>query len=114
MRRFAYALMFVFSLALTSSCNAPTLPLPPPTALVSSLSVDGTVTVSGDALENAYVSCLNTRLDSGVIVRANDSGHYELTIAAQGGDTLSVWQHIGTDTGPIVSRIVGDLGATDP
>lgn len=91
-----------------SACNAPTLPLPPPTALVSELSADGTVMVTGDALPDAYVSCLNARLDEGVIVRADENGHYGLEIAAAVGDTLSIWQHIGTDTGPIVSRVVGD------
>ncbi|MBK8173619.1 MAG: hypothetical protein IPK60_25230 [Sandaracinaceae bacterium] len=113
MRRALLSFTLLATWLIAPSCNAPTLPLPPPTALVSELSVDGTVTVSGDVLENAYVSCLNARLDLGVITRANASGRYELTIQAAAGDTLSIWQHIGTDTGPIVSRVVSDRGATD-
>lgn len=118
-------LALTFALLAASACNAPTLPLPPPTALVSELSAEGTVTVTGDALPDAYVSCLNARTDDGVIVRTDGNGHYALEIAAAAGDTLSIWQHIGTDTGPIVTRVVGDAvsdagvgdtgtGASDP
>ncbi|MFN7701503.1 MAG: hypothetical protein ACK5U8_26660, partial [Deltaproteobacteria bacterium] len=41
-------------LLLVGGCYGPTLPLPPPTALVSAPDAEGTVTVTGPALPRAY------------------------------------------------------------
>jgi hypothetical protein len=86
------ALVFSAALAtLLPACAAPTLPLPPPTALVSSPDPEGIVTVTGIARADAYVFALNNRTDSGVIGRADPSGRYSLRLAAQRGDVLSIW-----------------------
>jgi len=88
--------------ALLGGCAAPTLPLPPPAALLVSSPdpVTGLVTISGEALPGALVSAVNVRLESGVIVRANDAGRFSLQIAAQAGDSIVVWQQIDNDRGP--------------
>lgn len=83
------------------ACNAPSLPLPPPAALVSAPDpATGLATVDANVLSNAYVLCLNDRTDRGVIERADDSGRSVFQIAAVGGDTLSIWQQVGDDLGP--------------
>ena len=58
------------------------------------------------ALDDAFVSCLNERTERGVIVRATSEGTYELRIAAEIGDDLSVWQHVGTERSPAEHEIV--------
>ena len=60
----------------------------------------GLVRVSGEALDGSYVSCLNEDSAAGVIVQADDRGRYSLDIAAEVGDSLSIWQHLGTERGP--------------
>ena len=92
----------------SGGCDSPTLPLPPPSAEVSALSTDGTVTVSGNTLANAFVSCFNDRTERGVITKADSSGDYSLVIAAQNGDVLQIWVQNGNGRGPDVDRIVGD------
>lgn len=89
--------------AFVGGCTAPTLPLPPPAALsVSPIDpVTGLVTVAGEALPGAFVSCINVRLSSGVIVRADAGGLFSLQIEAQAGDALQVWQQIDGQSGPI-------------
>jgi len=82
-------------------CATPTLPLPPPAALTSSApDVDGLVTLSGEVLPEAYVFCLNLDQDQGVIVRSDTTGAFTLQIPADAGNYLSVWQELGTDSGP--------------
>lgn len=87
---------------LVGGCAAPTLPLPPPAALLVSSPdpVTGLVTISGEALPGAFVSAVNLRLESGVIVRADDAGRFSLEIAAQAGDSILVWQQVDNDRGP--------------
>lgn len=84
------------------ACNAPSLPLPPPAALVSAPDpVTGQVTIDAQVLSNAYILCLNDRTDRGVIERADDMGHSVFTINdAIVGDSVSIWQQVGSDLSP--------------
>lgn len=117
MRRSLGGMLAICALAaacVLGGCSAPTLPLPPPAALSVS-PVDpatGLVTISGEVLPSAFVSCLNVRLESGVIVRADAAGRFSLQIAAQVGDSLLVWQQIDGDHGPQTELCV-DCGARD-
>ncbi|MFK7990396.1 MAG: hypothetical protein AB8I08_30520 [Sandaracinaceae bacterium] len=94
----------IASLALAASlpaCAAPTLPLPPPTALVESPpDADGMVTVTGEARPGAFVGCLNERTEIGVLVRTDViTGEYSLQVAAESSDVLTLWQFEGTEPG---------------
>ena len=83
------------------ACAAPTLPLPPPAALVEGPpDAAGNVTVTGQARAGSFVGCLNERSEMGVLVRADsDTGDFSLTIAAQSDDLLTLWQFEGTEPG---------------
>ena len=96
------------AVAASSGCAAPTLPLPPPAALAltSPDPVTGLVTVSGEALPGAFVSCVNVRLESGVIVRSDAAGVFSLQITAQTGDSLLVWQEMDSNRGPYTELCV--------
>lgn len=87
-------------------CYAPTLPLPPPTALVSPPDADGYVTVSGSAVADAFVFVLNEERSEGVIGRADEVGRYAIRIQAATGDGLTVWYREGSADSSLVSRIV--------
>lgn len=110
-RWWAGCLALVAAAAFVGGCAAPTLPLPPPAALAltSPDPVTGLVTVTGEALPAAFVSCLNLRLEVGVIGRADATGHFSLQLAAQAGDSLLVWQEIGSDRGPYTELCVDCL-----
>ena len=82
-----------------TGCPSPTLPLPPPSAEASPPSAAGIVSVTGQALEEAYVACLNEDLERGVIVRANGNGNFSLEINGQTGNKLTVWQIRGSESG---------------
>lgn len=84
-----------------ASCAAPTLPLPPPTALVEGPpDADGIVVVSGEARPGAFVGCLNERTEMGVLVRADvTTGAYTLRVMAESLDVLTLWQFEGTEPG---------------
>ena len=77
-----------------ASCAAPTLPLPPPTALVEGPpDASGNVTVRGNARRGSFVACLNENREVGVLGRADpSSGDYTLVIGADIGDDLRLWQ----------------------
>lgn len=96
------------AVAAWTGCAAPTLPLPPPAALAltSPDPVTGLVTVSGEALPGAFVSCVNVRLESGVIVRSDATGVFSLQIVAQTGDSLLVWQEMDSNRGPYTELCV--------
>src|SRR5687768_16054319 len=89
------------SILFACACAAPTLPLPPPTALVEDPpDAMGLATVRGEARPGAFVGCLNNRTEAGVIVRADvDDGAYELRIPAEGEDLLTLWQFDSTAPG---------------
>lgn len=102
----------VWALTLTavmacSSGASPTLPIPPPSALTSAPDESGIVTVRGDgAVEGALVSAFNERTGDGVIGTANDTGRFELRLAAESGDSVLVWQRVGTQSGQVLSLVV--------
>ena len=90
----------VSALVYGPGCASPTLPLPPPTALVEAPDMTGFVTVSGEARPGAFVGCLNENTEVGVLVRADPmSGEYTLRIQAMSGDGLALWQFEGTEPG---------------
>lgn len=91
---------------LLPACAAPTLPLPPPTALVATPDADGFVTITGMAREGAVVMVFNESRDVGVIVVADDIGGYTARIEASIGETLTIWQMVGSDTSQLLSREV--------
>ncbi len=91
---------------LSSGCYGPTLPLPPPTALLSTPDATGVVDVTGEALPDAYVFALNLDTDAGVIGRADGAGRYAMRIEADVGHTLEVWQMTTMDGGQHTTAIV--------
>jgi hypothetical protein len=110
----ALALGVLAAAAALGACNAPTIPLPPPAALVAEgPDGEGMVTVRGSVLAGAYVGVLNVRTERGVIVRADAAGAFEVRIEAAVGDTLQVWQQQGNDRGPLVELCVACSGASD-
>lgn len=80
-------------------CLGPTLPLPPPTALVEAPDASGMVDVTGEVLPDAYVLVLNLDTDAGVIGRADGAGRYAVRLSAASGHTLEVWQMSGVEGG---------------
>lgn len=102
------ALAAIAATAMGPGCAAPTLPLPPPMALVEGPpDADGLVTVSGNAREGAFVGCLNERTETGVLVRSDPmTGDFSLRIAAESDDTLTLWQFEGTDPGGMQTTVV--------
>ncbi len=80
---------------LTAACNTtPTLPLPPPLINVGTPNTQGLITVRGEVLPLAYVSVFNERTETGLIVRADRAGDFEIEIEAEVGDLISVWSEI--------------------
>jgi len=86
-------------MAFGTGCAAPSLPIPPPTALVSSPDASGFVTVTGQADPSAYVFVLNENTEVGVILHANADHSFSARIAASIGDGITVWQMIGNRNG---------------
>lgn len=90
--------------AACSSGTSPTLPIPPPSALTSAPDDDGVVTITGNgAIEGALVSAYNERTERGVIETADDTGAFVLRLEAQTGDSILVWQRVGTQSGQVLS-----------
>lgn len=88
------------------ACAAPTLPLPPPTALSSAPDAMGNVTVTGRVNPGAYVFALNEDRGDGVIVSADGAGLYSATLQATSGHTITCWQMVGTSTGQLTTVVV--------
>jgi hypothetical protein len=99
---------------LVEGCYGPTLPLPPPTALVSPPDGTGTVDLTGEALPDAYVLALNLDTDEGVIGRADATGRYALRVRAAAGHTLEVWQMTAARRWPAHDRPRPDALIDDP
>jgi hypothetical protein len=80
------------ALALGSCGTTPTLPLPPPVASVGAPSLQGLVTVAGQANDDAFVTVFNLSTERGKIARAAGDGQFAIELEAQIGDRLDVWQ----------------------
>lgn len=93
------ALSALLCLACAPGCYGPTLPLPPPTALVSAPDATGVVDLRGEALPDAYVLALNVDTDEGVIGRADPGGRYAVRLRADVGHTIEIWQMTTMDGG---------------
>ena len=98
------------ALLLASACtspSAPTLPIPPPTALSSAPDADGLVTITGaGAIEGGMVLAYNETLGVGVIGTVTDMGTFELRLRGGIGDSILVWQRVGTDASRFVEIVV--------
>lgn len=94
-------------LAFGCTATAPTLPLPPPTALAMAPDAEGLVTIEvRGALEGAMIFGFNARTMSGVIETADDMGTGQLVLRADGGDLLNIWQRVGTDSSQVIDIVV--------
>lgn len=96
--RWLRSTVLAIALACMPACLAPTLPVPPPTAAAEYLSSTNEAVVTGHADPGAYVSVLNERTNTGIIVRADPTtGAFSVTITAVPTDELQVWQDVGTN-----------------
>jgi hypothetical protein len=95
------AALLVLGAIVGPSCAAPSLPLPPPLALVEAPpDAEGMVEVNGNARLGAFVACLNERTEVGIIVRADPmSGDFSIRIPAETGDTITLWQFEASSPG---------------
>lgn len=92
-------------------CNAPTLPLPPP----SEGNIEAQMAAAGDAarvtgLQNAVepyalVTCFNNRTGQGVVGLANGKGAFDIQVPATEGDVIEVWQRVGNDPPSVVVQV---------
>lgn len=88
-------------------CAAPGLPLPPPEVEpLSAPDATGMVTVEGQATEDAMVFTYNEDLENGVITSADGTGAFLARVEGQSGDTITVWQRVGTDDSEPTSQTV--------
>lgn len=104
------AALLAIALGSLASCSAtPTLPLPPPAvSLLSAPSSTGLVTVEGTAKSRAAMFLYNEDTENGTIGRADEQGLFVLVVEGQSGDTLTLWQESGTDTGERKTLVVPD------
>lgn len=101
------ALSLLLAAPACTTGSSPTLPIPPPTALSSAPDAAGIVTITGSgAIEGAMVLAYNERLETGSIGVADDMGDFSLQLAAEVGDSITVWQRVGTDSGQLLEIIV--------
>ncbi len=76
-------------------------------ATIGSPNLQGLALVSGQANPEAYVTVLNERAGQGKIQQADhDTGHFEIEIAAEIGDTLTIWQEQDGITGERLEQTV--------
>ena len=103
-RTLLIAAIAISGLISAAGCVSRTLPLPPPE--VSSVSVpyaNGSVAVSGFALEGASIGVVNDRTLQGTIVTSpsehcDNTCPFEARLPARPGDTLRVWQFFETES----------------
>lgn len=102
----ALAVALIFG-ALPGCTAGPTLPVPPPAALVSSPDADGMVTIEIIALRpGALVFAYNENTEQGVIRTAPESGMLNIRIPASIGDAITVWQMQGSSSSSLVELVV--------
>ncbi|HEX4352744.1 MAG TPA: hypothetical protein VHZ95_07525 [Polyangiales bacterium] len=75
---------------------------------ISSPDNDGNVTVTGTALEGASIGVINSRTLNGVIgtsaqTDCDSACPFTIVLAADGGDSLRVWQFFEIENGEDVS-----------
>jgi hypothetical protein len=76
-------------------------------AVASSPNASGIVTIRGEgAIAGALVAAYNEELGAGVIGEAEADGSFELQLTAAPGDSITVWQRVGTDTSGLLSLVV--------
>jgi len=96
-------LVLVLTLAAPAACTSRTTPLPPPSVSAVSRPDDvGQVTVLGLALSGASIGVINERTLQGVITTPDEQAcqsacEFKAVLAAEGGDTLRVWQFFETE-----------------
>lgn len=104
------AAIVIALVAVLPGCTAgssPTLPIPPPLAVSSSPDADGIITIRGEgALPSALVAAYNEEIGAGVIGQAEADGSFELQLMGAPGDSITVWQRVGTETSGLLSIIV--------
>jgi hypothetical protein len=103
-RDFTRLVVLLATGVLASACAAPTLPTPPPSAAVALIGTDAVVTGLADA--SALVSCLNEATGRGVIETADAAGNFVITLPAERGDHLTLWQDAGNGPGQVLDLIV--------
>ena len=82
-------------------CLSPTLPLPPPSRPdVTSPDAAGFVRITGSVQSDAVVFAENLRTGRITGQTTDETGDYDLEIAARVGDRLSIWYTIGTIESP--------------
>lgn len=96
---------------ISSACNTPTLPLPPPSegGIEAQMAPSGQVAqVRGltDSVEPyALVTCFNNRTGMGVVGLATGKGSFVIELAASEGDAIEVWQRVGNDPPSVVVNV---------
>jgi hypothetical protein len=95
---------------LSTGCLSPTLPLPPPSRPeVSAPDAEGNIRISGVVQSRATVFALNQRTDQVVGEITGADGVYDLSMQAEVGDLISVWQSIDTKESGTVEVIVPEV-----
>lgn len=87
----------------STGCAGTSLPIPPPTGLVSAPDAAGFVTITGHADTRAFVFALNERTEVGAIVHADEMGAFSIRLPAIVGDSVTVWQEINNQPGQQLS-----------
>jgi len=107
-----FALTCALAAGSLAGCGStPTLPLPPPVALVGAPNAQGLVRVEGEAIDRAYVHVFNQELEAGRTERADELGHYVVEIEASAGHRLVIWQEDDEGlSGERVERVVPAVG----
>ena len=91
-------------------CLSPTLPLPPPSRpdTVEGPDPAGNVRLSGTVLSNSLVYAYNSRNAQGVFQRVGADGRYDLLLAAQVGDEITLWYESGGEASPVLIVVIPD------
>lgn len=110
-RAFSLGILAAFSFAvLLSGCLSPTLPLPPPSRPdVTSPDDDGFIRISGVVQSRATVFARNQRTDEIVGEVTGADGAYDLTMRADVGDRIAVWQSVYTKESGSTEVVVPDV-----